>query len=540
VLVATSIFLTLSRSGIVSLCLSMILFGLIFISRGKQKKRGIIIVTICILIVLSVGWFGWSPIFERFERIKNPQGDITELRLQIWHDSLNIIRDFPVYGTGFGSYENIYPKYRTIPGDGIADHAHNDYLELLSDGGTLAFVLCVWFLLAVFFRSYRTFRKRHETYSIYIFIASITGIIAILMHSVTDFNFHIGANGLYFFFLCGLAVSAAHTRLHDGLNDTYLEKKNVPLRIFAVLSGFLLASSVVFYFGIIMGQMTFSSVSAVQLSEKKSAEELTPVRDTAKTASIFDPLEPRYRYAAANAEKLLAHNEDALRYYRRALRLSPANAEYLQRYGLVLSEGKEYGAAESFLRTGIKYDVSNPVRYKRYACWLFSAGKRNDAEQAMKKAISMEPQKTRDYITFLILNGVSDQEILNALPDRVEPHLIYADYLERTGKDTMAEEAYLNALEYIRNEASVEASYFYAGYRYYHKRGRYPEALAIMNRAVAFLPDNPQVRIFAGELYERLGLVNKAREEYHNALVIHPGHQEAKRRLDTLIQSEKK
>jgi O-antigen ligase len=133
-----------------------------------------------------------------------------------------------------GSFTTIYPRYRTIPGDAIADHAHNDYLEFFSDGGIIAFLLGAWFLLVLFYKSYRAFLKRREFYAMYIFVGSIAGIIAILIHSITDFNLHIGANGLYFFFLSGLAVSAAHTRLRDGLHDTYLRKINLPLKILTI------------------------------------------------------------------------------------------------------------------------------------------------------------------------------------------------------------------------------------------------------------------------------------------------------------------
>src|SRR4030042_4546271 len=181
ILIATSIFLTLSRSGIVSLCLSMIFFGAMVLERGTSRKRGIIIIIIFVLIVLSVGWFGWDPIFERFERIRNAEGDISEQRLVIWKDSKNIIKDFPLTGTGFGSFINIYPKYRTISGDVIADHAHNDYLELFSDGGIIAFLIFAWFLMALSFKSYKVFLKRRDIYSIYVFIGSFTGIIAILI-----------------------------------------------------------------------------------------------------------------------------------------------------------------------------------------------------------------------------------------------------------------------------------------------------------------------------------------------------------------------
>jgi hypothetical protein len=85
-----------------------------------------------------------------------------------------------------------------------------------------------------------------------------------------------------------------------------------------------------------------------------------------------------------------------------------------------MSELKKYDTADRLLQAGIKYDVSNPVRYKRYAIWLFSIGKKQEGLKVTEKAISMEPQKTREYITIMVLNGFSDYDILNALPERVE------------------------------------------------------------------------------------------------------------------------
>ncbi len=539
ILIATSIFLTLSRSGIVSLCLSMIFFGLIFISKGAKKRRGIIIIVIFVLIVLSVGWFGWDPIFERFEKVRNPQGDISDLRFEIWKDSVNIIKDFPVTGTGFGSFVNIYPRYRTISGDRIADHAHNDYLEIFSDGGVIAFAICVWFLLVLVYKSYRTFLKRRELYCIYLFIAGMTGLISILFHGTTDFNLHIGANGLYFFFLTGLTVSAANTIMRDGLNDTYLEKIRLPIKSLTVLAGVILTGCIIFHIGIITGEVSFSAVKDTKLNEKESPAELMSIRDIAYRASLFDPLEARYPYAVANIEKLLSNKETAANSYKMSLQLDPVNGEYLQRVGFVMSEMKKYETADRLLQAGIKYDVSNPVRYKRYAIWLFSIGKKQEGLEVTEKAISMEPQKTREYITIMVLNGFSDYDILNALPERVEPHLLFADYLFRTGNDGMADEEYLHALQYLKNEEQKKESFFYEVYRYYMKKNRYSDALKVMQQAIEILPDNSGIRVTAGDLYEKLGLTSKAMEAYRHVLVIDPKNQSAQKKLDDLLLKNK-
>jgi O-antigen ligase len=177
VLIATSIFLTLSRGAIVSLCLSMIIFGVLFISKNAHEKKTPLIIFVIILIVLSVGWFGWSPIIERFGSTGSTASKVSELRPGIWKDSGSIIKDFPLTGAGFGGFVDIYPKYRTISTDTAIDHAHNDYIELLSDGGVPALLMFMWFLIILFSKSYGMLKKRHEKYSIYLVIACITGCV---------------------------------------------------------------------------------------------------------------------------------------------------------------------------------------------------------------------------------------------------------------------------------------------------------------------------------------------------------------------------
>lgn len=539
VLTATSVFLTLSRSGIVSLCLSMTAFGLIFLSRGGNRKRGIIIVVICVLVVLSVGWFGWDPIFERFERVRDARGDISDLRFQIWQDSSNIFRDFPLTGSGFGSFADIYPKYRTISGNGFAEHAHSDYVELISTGGAAGFLLGALFIFTVIFKSYRIFMKRREQYSINLYIAGISGMTALLLHSFTDFNLQTGANGLYFFFLAGLAVSAANTRLRKGLNDTYLEERKVPINKLTAMIFVLLFLCLIVNAGNLAGKIYFSSVENIRLSEAGSKDDILQARKRAYIAASLDPLNGRYQYAVANIDKMLSNDADALEHYKKAVKLRPLNGEYLQRLGLIMSEAGNYDMAENLLRSGINNDISNPSRYKRYALWLFSCDRKKDGMEYIKRAVSLEPAKTKDYIAVMVLNGLSDEEILHSLPEISAPRLLFADYLYRTGNDHMAEKEYLEAIRYLKKEEQKNVRVFYETFAFYNKKGRYSEALDIMKEAKEIFPENSRISVITAEIYEKLNMPERAVEHYREALSIDPGNAHAIRRLDSLLSGKK-
>jgi tetratricopeptide (TPR) repeat protein len=165
--------------------------------------------------------------------------------------------------------------------------------------------------------------------------------------------------------------------------------------------------------------------------------------------------------------------------------------------------------------------------------------RRDEGIKITQQALSLDPERTREYITLMVLNRLSDEDILRALPERVEPHLLFADYLYRTGKDRMAEGEYLNALKYINNENKITPVYFYSVYNYYMKKGLHAYALTIMRQAAESIPDDAGIRITTGDLYEKLNLTHKAAEEYKQALVIDPKNEGARKRLSNILSKNK-
>src|SRR5574340_1009361 len=110
-----------------------------------------LLAVISFLLVLAATWFGWEAVFDRFARMSQEKGG----RIVQWKDSIGILRDFPLTGAGFGCFQDIYKGYSSRHWDAILDHAHNDYLELLCEGGIIGFSLMACFILSVFYRSWR-------------------------------------------------------------------------------------------------------------------------------------------------------------------------------------------------------------------------------------------------------------------------------------------------------------------------------------------------------------------------------------------------
>ncbi len=535
-LVSASVFVSLSKGGIISLCISMIFLAAALRNRGKGWIPVALIVT---LAFYSVGWLGWDRIFDRFEALRDVNGNITEARLEIWKDSFGVIRDFPLTGTGLGSYAHVFPRYSSLSSGWFVDHAHNDYLELLSEGGCISVLLAAAFLAVVLRKSYRSFIGRRGRYSVVIYTGAVTGILSMIIYSVTDFNLHIGANALYFTFLAGLAVSAAHTRLREGRADTLLLPK------LPVTKGLIFAATAVLFLSVIydtgdaVARHGLSSLKGKSVNAQTPKAELDQRRHVARRASFWDPLNAGGYHEAARAEWLLSEREGALESYRKAVRRDPVNGGNLQALGLALSALGRGGEADGLLRSGIACDRSNPVRYKTYASWLISSGKKEQGAEYMRKAIALEPDKTRDYVALLVLYGWSDAEIRTALPDMVRPRIIFADYLHQTGNNGMAAFEFRSAVEHGRDEKTVNPSDFHTAGQYFVKRGMYDDALAVMRKAEEVLPEDIGIKMALGEIYEKAGISYRAAEQYRKVLMIDPGESRARGKLARMQQAER-
>ncbi|GAG56979.1 unnamed protein product, partial [marine sediment metagenome] len=211
-LIAVSIFLSLSRGGILSTLGALLLFALLLLWKEQGHRRALIMLLFVAALFFAIGVFGWQPIFDAFARIRNLQGEISDGRLSYWQDCLALWRDFPVLGSGFGSFIDSYAGYQTIfQGEHVVDHAHNDYVELLTDAGLSGVLLALWVVFSMLRGTLPGLRRRRKAFSVLLYFGSLTGLSALLLHSLTDFNLHIGANSLYFAFLGSLLVSAATT-----------------------------------------------------------------------------------------------------------------------------------------------------------------------------------------------------------------------------------------------------------------------------------------------------------------------------------------
>jgi len=192
VIMTGALFLTLSRSAIAGFMVSMVFFAGMVRTRRSLRKKWNYIVLIGILIAVSIIASSWGMIASRFEDVAGGGN----FKMDVWNDATAVIEDFPVLGTGFGTFSRIYPAYQTKYPQWFFDHAENDYLELLTDTGFTGCAALAGGSAVFLYSLVKRWRKRHNTYVVCAAAGGIASIIAMLIHSITDFNMRIPANAL--------------------------------------------------------------------------------------------------------------------------------------------------------------------------------------------------------------------------------------------------------------------------------------------------------------------------------------------------------
>jgi O-antigen ligase len=135
--------------------------------------------------------------------------DINDLRGQIFTHTVPLAQERTWAGHGAGSYETVFVA-RSGPGVGSRiDHAHNDYLQFWTEFGLIGTLPLALFVLASLGFALRALWNRDSLFRSGVGFGAAMAIIAILIHSWSDFNLQIPANAATFIVICAIAVLAS-------------------------------------------------------------------------------------------------------------------------------------------------------------------------------------------------------------------------------------------------------------------------------------------------------------------------------------------
>lgn len=217
-IMSLALFLALSRAGI--LVYIVVLLSMLILSRFKESlKTKTKTLSIWILLVLCsfISFVDIKVVGERLATLFQKETLAIFGHGYSWLDILRIWQDFPIFGTGLGTFGSISSMYKTAPLQNLFTYAHNDYLQLLSEMGLLGFIFISLFFILYFKSVLKMWLKRHDSYVVCLVLGGIASILGILVYSLLDFNLHITANALLFFMILGLVYRLAYTRFSNAI-----------------------------------------------------------------------------------------------------------------------------------------------------------------------------------------------------------------------------------------------------------------------------------------------------------------------------------
>src|ERR1700730_16367184 len=219
VLMASTIFLSGSRGGMLAFVLEMVLFAALTLSKRQSPRIALGSMAVCIFMLALLVFLGKGQVLGRL-------GDLSPgIRLDITKDSMRMFFKRPVAGWGLGTFPTVYPSFRSFYTNLFVNEAHNDYAQLLVETGLLGFGLMLWFLAGVFRNGLPKSRRWEFQWDLALSFAALLGCTGILLHSFVDFNLQIPANAALFYVLCGLAASTPLAELSKPRRPRSINKQ---------------------------------------------------------------------------------------------------------------------------------------------------------------------------------------------------------------------------------------------------------------------------------------------------------------------------
>ena len=199
-----ALVLTRARMGNVAFFTALGLAGslALFSARRFSPKVAAFLASLFFVDMIILGrWFGFDKLIERLEET-NPTA---EGRLWSNEYALDYLADFPLTGSGGGSFFSVFPNYQTADFPGFHLHAHNDYLEFALELGIVAAAALIAVVALALWSAYRVQRERNTRFYKAVGFTVTMTVLWAAIHSLTDFNLQIPANALTFLVILALA-----------------------------------------------------------------------------------------------------------------------------------------------------------------------------------------------------------------------------------------------------------------------------------------------------------------------------------------------
>ncbi len=188
---------TASRGALIG-AIAAVLTGIVMARRTAGPAATGAVVAL-ILFLASALWLNVDALAGRVLPTANVG------RQTIWRETLPVVRDFLWSGTGVGTYPRAMLRYQQTEPHILFNQAHNEYLQLIAEGGlllTLPAIVAVasWAALAV-----RRLREDHDARR-WIRVGAAAGIGGLAVHCIWESTLRLTANAMLLALLAAIVI----------------------------------------------------------------------------------------------------------------------------------------------------------------------------------------------------------------------------------------------------------------------------------------------------------------------------------------------
>jgi O-antigen ligase len=133
--------------------------------------------------------------------------DVSSGRFHFWSVAFQIFLSHPFIGAGLDAFGVAFTQFDTRNGMFRVEQAHNEYLQMLADGGILGFACVAVFILLLIKRGLAQVTAAKNRIDVGVRLGAWAGCIAVLIHSLFDFPLRTQANAYIFLLLVVVALT---------------------------------------------------------------------------------------------------------------------------------------------------------------------------------------------------------------------------------------------------------------------------------------------------------------------------------------------
>jgi O-antigen ligase len=153
----------------------------------------------------------------RFESLTQPRTDgSSTARVDIWRANIEMFKDHPVLGVGYGVNEDLITEYYERLGITQQDggHAHNNFIQFLSGTGLLGFLSYMVFSIFALILTHRSIlasKRSGDTFLYAVSLAALGAQLVIHIGGLTECSFKSAQINHQYFLILALLVSLARS-----------------------------------------------------------------------------------------------------------------------------------------------------------------------------------------------------------------------------------------------------------------------------------------------------------------------------------------